>query len=61
MRRFGLDGEPLEKLTEIGETLALSREAVRQIESKALAKLQHPIVLMRLSKPEARPELTFAR
>jgi len=61
VRRFGLDGEPLEKLTEIGETLALSREAVRQIESKALAKLQHPIVLMRLSKPEARPELTFAR
>ncbi len=60
VRRFGLDGEPLEKLTEIGETLALSREAVRQIESKALAKLQHPIVLMRLSKPDSRPQLTLS-
>ncbi len=60
VRRFGLDGEPLEKLTEIGETLALSREAVRQIESKALAKLQHPIVLMHLGRPEARPEPSFA-
>ncbi len=53
VRRFGLDGEPLEKLTEIGETLALSREAVRQIESKALAKLQHPLVLMKLSRYES--------
>lgn len=50
VRRFGLDGEPTEKLAEIGESLALSREAVRQIESKALAKLQHPIVLRKLSK-----------
>ena len=45
VRRFGLDGEPIEKLADIGHTLALSREAVRQIESKALAKLQHPLVL----------------
>ena len=45
VRRFGLDGEPVEKLADIGETLALSREAVRQIEAKALAKLQHPLVL----------------
>lgn len=54
VRRFGLDGEPIEKLTEIGETLALSREAVRQIEAKALAKLQHPIVLARLGRPDGR-------
>ncbi len=53
VRRFGLDGEPIEKLTEIGETLALSREAVRQIEAKALAKLQHPIVLARLGRPDS--------
>ncbi len=53
VRRFGLDGEPVEKLTEIGETLALSREAVRQIEAKALAKLQHPIVLCRLGRPDS--------
>ncbi len=50
VRRFGLDGEPIEKLADIGESLALSREAVRQIEAKALAKLQHPIVLRRLNR-----------
>ncbi|WP_420452520.1 sigma-70 family RNA polymerase sigma factor [Ilumatobacter sp.] len=51
VRRFGLDGEPVEKLTEIGETLALSREAVRQIEAKSLAKLQHPMVMAKLGRP----------
>lgn len=50
VRRFGLDGEPEEKLAEIGETLAISREAVRQIESKALAKIQHPMVLRRICR-----------
>lgn len=45
VRRFGLDGEPPEKLAGIGETLALSREAIRQIEAKAIAKIQHPMVL----------------
>lgn len=49
VRRFGLDGEPIEKLADIGDSLGLSREAVRQIESKALAKLQHPIVLRKLN------------
>jgi RNA polymerase primary sigma factor/RNA polymerase nonessential primary-like sigma factor len=52
VRRFGLDGEPAEKLADIGASLALSREAVRQIESKALAKLQHPIVLRKLAAAE---------
>jgi len=56
VRRFGLDGEPVEKLADIGESLALSREAVRQIESKALAKLQHPIVLGKLSRTVTRAE-----
>jgi RNA polymerase sigma factor (sigma-70 family) len=51
-RRFGLDGEPVEKLADIGDTLQLSREAVRQIESKALAKLQHPLVLRKLAAAE---------
>lgn len=48
VRRFGLDGEPADRLADIGDTLALSREAVRQIEAKALAKLQHPIVLRKV-------------
>ena len=54
VRRFGLDGEPDEKLAEIGETLSLSREAVRQIEVRALAKIQHPMVLRRIER-QGRP------
>lgn len=50
VRRFGLDDEPTEKLNEIGDMLGLSREAVRQIESKALAKLQHPMVVARIGR-----------
>ena len=48
VRRFGLDGEPPEKLAGIGETLGLSREAIRQIEAKAIAKIQHPMVLRKI-------------
>jgi RNA polymerase sigma factor (sigma-70 family) len=47
-RRFGLDGEPEQKLNEIGKAMGLSREGVRQIEAKALSKLNHPIVLRKL-------------
>lgn len=50
VRRFGLDGEPEDKLADIGETLALSREAVRQIEAKAIAKIQHPLVLRKIHR-----------
>jgi RNA polymerase primary sigma factor/RNA polymerase nonessential primary-like sigma factor len=60
VRRFGLDGEPAEKLAVIGESLNLSREAIRQIESKALAKLQHPIVLRKLNRAADRPDLIGA-
>lgn len=42
-RRFGLDGEPEHSLRVIGEHLGLSREGVRQIQQKALAKLTEPI------------------
>lgn len=52
VRRFGLDGEPLDKLVDIGDMLGLSREAVRQIEAKALAKLQHPMVLRKVQTPQ---------
>ncbi|XRQ08757.1 sigma-70 family RNA polymerase sigma factor [Actinomadura welshii] len=42
-RRFGLDGEPEQSLRVIGERLGLSREGVRQIQEKALAKLAGPL------------------
>jgi RNA polymerase sigma factor (sigma-70 family) len=44
-RRFGIDGEPEAKLSAIGAALGLSREAVRNVEAKALAKLGHPAVV----------------
>jgi len=50
VRRFGLDGEPEDKLADIGDTLGLSREAVRQIEAKAIAKIQHPMVLRKIQR-----------
>lgn len=47
-RRFGLDSEPPQRLSAIGNILGLSREAVRQVESKALSKLNHPVVRRKL-------------
>ena len=43
-RRFGLDGEPEQSLRAIGERLGLSREGVRLIQQKALAKLAEPLL-----------------
>ena len=41
-QRFGLEDDIPRTLTEIGERLHLSRERVRQIESRALLKLRQP-------------------
>ena len=38
--RFGLDGDEPKTLQEIGETMGLSRERIRQIESRAKEKLR---------------------
>jgi RNA polymerase primary sigma factor len=40
--RFGLrDGKP-KTLDEVGNAFGLTRERIRQIEAKTLAKLRHP-------------------
>jgi RNA polymerase nonessential primary-like sigma factor len=41
-QRFGLEDDTPRTLSEIGETLQLSRERVRQIETRALLKLRQP-------------------
>jgi RNA polymerase primary sigma factor len=41
--RFGLDGEQPRTLDEVGRAFSVTRERVRQIEAKTLAKLRHPM------------------
>jgi|GEM_PF-54882 len=42
IRYFGLDGEEAETLEQIGARMNLTRERVRQLKERALAKLRHP-------------------
>ncbi len=44
--RFGLNGEPAKTLDEIGDTLSVTRERVRQLQNVALAKLRSKIEKM---------------
>jgi RNA polymerase primary sigma factor len=39
--RFGLDDGNAHTLEEVGQSFALTRERIRQIEAKALRKLRH--------------------
>jgi RNA polymerase primary sigma factor len=40
--RFGLDGGQAKTLEEVGRAFGVTRERIRQIEAKTLAKLRHP-------------------
>jgi len=40
--RYGLDSQPPRTLSDVGNRLGITRERVRQIETRALGKLRHP-------------------
>ena len=46
--RFGLDDGEMRTLEEVGREFGVTRERIRQIESKTLAKLRHPMRSSRL-------------
>jgi RNA polymerase primary sigma factor len=48
--RFGLDDGQMRTLEEVGKEFGVTRERVRQIEAKTLAKLRHPIRSQRLKE-----------
>lgn len=45
--RFGLDGEPVRTLEEVGAIIGCTNERVRQIQNQALRKLQQQIIKMK--------------
>jgi RNA polymerase primary sigma factor len=42
--RFGLSGEPRQTLIQVGDTLGVSKERVRQIQAKAMRKLRASLI-----------------
>ena len=46
--RYGLDGEKEMSLQEIGDRFNLTKERIRQIEKKAIVRMQHPVRKNRL-------------
>jgi len=48
--RFGLDDGQARTLEEVGKEFGVTRERVRQIEAKTLAKLRHPLRSQRLKE-----------
>lgn len=53
IRRFGLSGAERQTLEEIGQSLEITRERVRQIEKKAIAKLRTKSRLLSARLPKA--------
>ena len=46
--RYGLDGEKPMSLAQVGEECNLTKERIRQIEKKAIVRMQHPVRKNRL-------------
>ena len=46
--RFGLDDGQVRTLEEVGKEFGVTRERIRQIESKTISKLKHPTRSQRL-------------
>jgi RNA polymerase primary sigma factor len=47
--RFGIGGTAEHTLEEVGKVFGVTRERIRQIEAKALAKLRHPVPTRKLA------------
>ena len=54
--RFGLDGQEPKTLEEIGETVGVTRERIRQLQNVALLKLRGALRRRERSRLEAVPD-----